>query len=132
MDEMHLARILRNRTAKYGDREALRYKENNEYKSISWNVFSHRVDAVAKYLLADGFTSTITWHHKPELSGMDHQRFCYSFNRAVSVPVLITASMSQLDFIATETEMKAIFVGDDSNCRTLLNCRLPLVDCEKS
>lgn len=125
MDEMHLARILRNRTAKYGDREALRYKENNEYKSISWNVFSHRVDAVAKYLLAEGFNQYdnigIISQNCPEWTISD---FAILSIRAVSVPVYVTASMSQLEYIATETEMKAIFVGDEQQLQNIL--KLPV------
>ena len=106
---------MRNRAARYGAREVFRYKEPGakEYKSYNWQELVSITDRVAKSLLALGFgpgsNIGIFSDNKPQWTFADLGILAV---RGVTVPFFATASKQQLKYIADETLMELIFVGN--------------------
>jgi long-chain acyl-CoA synthetase len=125
MKEMHVAHVLRNRANKYKDREVFRFKEDEEYKSLSWNDFKNLSELVSKFLISEGIEVGAN-------VGIYSQNYHYwtiadlgiISARAVVVPIYATSSYSQVAYIAKETEMQVMFIGDDNqfeNAQKALN-----------
>ncbi|MCW3789152.1 AMP-dependent synthetase/ligase [Plebeiibacterium sediminum] len=114
MKESHLAVVIRNRVKKYGNRTAVKFKEENIYKELSWKELGTRIESVAQYLISQGINSFanigIYSHNCPEWSITD---FGILSTRGVVVPIFPTSTLDQLEYIVTETEMEILFVGDE-------------------
>ena len=112
MNETHLALMIRNRIQKYGERTALRYKENGQWKDISWNAMSEQIRAVAKGLLEmdikAGDMVAIFSQNSPEWTIADYGILTV---RGVSVPIYATSSAKQAEYIINEAEIKIVIVG---------------------
>ena len=121
MKEFHLAQIAKNRAEKYGDREIYRFKKDGVYKSSSWNQFIEKVNIISKYLISLGVDPAdnigIYSQNYPEWTISD---FGIMGIRSVVVPIYATSTYNQLEYIARETEMKIIFVGDDIQLQNAL------------
>ncbi len=77
MTEFHMATALFERIGKYGDRTAIRYRQNDVWREISWNSLGEQVRAAAKGLLAMGVERRRKGRHLfPEPPGVDHRRLC--------------------------------------------------------
>ncbi len=114
MKEFHLAQIAQNRADKYKDREVFRFKRNGVYESSSWKEFIEKINNVSRFLISSNITKAdnigIYSQNYPDWTISDLGIMSI---RAVVVPVYATASYEQLEYIAKETQMKIIFVGDD-------------------
>jgi len=112
MNEIHLALMIRNRIQKYGERTALRYKEGDGWKDISWNAMGEQMRAVAKGLLEmavkAGDMVAIFSQNRPEWTIADYGILTV---RGVSVPIYATDTAKQAEYIVNETETRIIFVG---------------------
>jgi long-chain acyl-CoA synthetase len=112
MNETHLALMIRNRIQKHGERTALRYKENGQWKDISWNAMGEQIRAVAKGLLEmdikAGDMVAIFSQNRPEWTIADYGILSI---QGVSVPIYATSSVKQAEYIINEAEIKIIFVG---------------------
>lgn len=100
---------------KYGDREVFRHKDYSTGKwiSTSWNKFSSQVSCLAKAMVELGIKeqeniATYT-QNKPESLIID---FAAYSNRAVVVPLYATSSVSQIEYIIQEAEIRFLFVGE--------------------
>ena len=100
---------------KYGEREAVRYKDyvTNEWISISWNKFKTLIDTAACALAQMGIKEkeNITTFTQNTLHGLvvDHGAFQ---NRAVIAPLYATSSADQITYIINETESRFLFIGE--------------------
>jgi long-chain acyl-CoA synthetase len=115
MEEKNLALMLHNRIRKYGDRTALRYKQENQWKDISWNGLGEQIQAAARALLELGVQEKemvgIFSQNRPEWAVADYAILTV---RAVSVPIYATNTAKQADYIIKDAEIKVIFAdGQD-------------------
>ncbi|MCG8701873.1 MAG: AMP-binding protein, partial [Bacteroidales bacterium] len=103
MEIKHLTDIILNQSTKYNNREAVRYKRDNTYASISWNEFKTQIECVSKYLLSQGLSTDdkvgIYSQNHPEWTICD---FGTLGIRGVVVPIYPTAAYYQLEYIAKE------------------------------
>ncbi len=127
MKESHLSVIIRNRINKYGNRTAVKFKEKNIYKELSWNELGVRIESIAQYIISKKLNTNanigIYSHNCPEWSITD---FGILSTRGVVVPIFPTSTYDQLEYIINETEMELIFVGDEFQLskalKALKNC----------
>lgn len=103
------------RASNLGSREVFRFRvgNSNYYRSISWNEFAEGVQNISRALISLnlGYADNIGIfsENRPEWVIAD---FGILGARGVVVPFYATSSNQQLKYIADETQMKLIFVGN--------------------
>ncbi len=111
----HLSVLIHNQAKKYGDREAVIYRDfgSNKWSSLSWAEFSATVDKVSRALLSLGVK-------EQENIGIFSQNavqylFC-DFGawgvRAVTIPFYATSSEQQIQFMISDAKLRLLFVGE--------------------
>ena len=125
----HLSVLVHDQAKKYGDREALIYRDfgGKTWKSYSWNEFSHKVKVVSNALLNLGV--------KPQenLGIFSQNSVQYIFSdfgawgvRAVTIPFYATSSEQQIQFMVNDAKVRFLFVGEqeqyDKAHRVLAHC----------
>lgn len=126
----HLSRLVHDVAAKYGDREALIYKNfsGKEWKSCSWNQFSGIVKQVSNAMLALGVNV------QENLGVFSQNSVQYLFTdfgawgiRAVTIPFYATSSEQQIQFMVNDAKIRFLFVGEqeqfDKARRVFTTCR---------
>jgi long-chain acyl-CoA synthetase len=112
MNEIHLARMIRDQIKKYGERTAVRYREGGIWKEMTWNGMGEMIHAVSKGLLEmnirEGDRVVLFSQNRPEWTIADYGILSI---RGVSVPVYATNTAKQTEYIVKETEAVAVFVG---------------------
>src|SRR5664279_3586729 len=112
MPEKHLALMVQKQVKKYGERTALRYRENGQWQDISWKDVGERVRAVAKALLEMGIKTGdmvgVFSQNCPEWTIADLGILSV---RGVSVPIYATNTAKQAEYIVDEAEIAVLFVG---------------------
>jgi len=111
----HLSRLVYDVAAKYGDREALIYKNfsGKGWKSCSWNQFSGIVKQVSNAMLALGVNV------QENLGIFSQNSVQYLFTdfgawgiRAVTIPFYATSSEQQIQFMVNDAKIRFLFVGE--------------------
>ena len=111
----HLSRLILDQAKKYGDREALIYKDfgGKEWKSISWNQFSDKVKQVSNALLNLGVKV------QENVGVFSQNSVQYLFTdfgawgiRAVTIPFYATSSEQQIQFMVSDAKIRFLFVGE--------------------
>lgn len=111
----HLSRLISDQAKKYGDREALIYKDfgGSEWKSYSWNQFSDMVKKVSNALLNLGVKV------QENLGVFAQNSVQYLFCdfgawgvRAVTIPFYATSSEQQIQFMISDAKIRFLFVGE--------------------
>ena len=111
----HLSRLIHDQAKKYGDREALIYKDfgGSEWKSYSWNQFSDMVKKVSNALLNLGVRV------QENLGVFSQNSVQYLFCdfgawgvRAVTIPFYATSSEQQIQFMISDAKIRYLFVGE--------------------
>ena len=111
----HLSRLIHDQAKKYGDREALIYKDfgGSEWKSYSWNQFSDMVKKVSNALLNLGVKV------QENLGVFAQNSVQYLFCdfgawgvRAVTIPFYATSSEQQIQFMISDAKIRYLFVGE--------------------
>ena len=111
----HLSRLVHDVAAKYGDREALIYKNfgGTQWKSCSWNQFSGIARQVSHALLALGVGEQ---ENIGIFSQNSVQYLFVDFGawgiRAVTVPFYATSSEQQIQFMINDAQIRFLFVGE--------------------
>ena len=111
----NIVSMVMERAARYGSREVFRFKNNitNTYQSISWDEFARDINKVSRALISLGLGYAdnigIFSDNRPEWVISD---LGILGTRGVVVPFYATSSKQQLKYIADETSMKLIFVGN--------------------
>ena len=115
MNNKHLSGLIFRQAEKYGDRAALRYRndETKEWLPISWNKFAEKVKTVARALFDSGLQEQqnvgIFSQNKPECFFVDFGVFA---NRAVSIPMYATSTAEQIEYIVNDAGIETVFVGE--------------------
>ena len=111
----HLSRLVHDVAAKYGDREALIYKNfgGTQWKSCSWNQFSGIARQVSDALLALGVGEQ---ENIGIFSQNSVQYLFVDFGawgiRGVTVPFYATSSEQQIQFMINDAQIRFLFVGE--------------------
>ena len=130
LTKSHLSRLIQDQAKKYGDREALIYKEfgGTEWQSMSWNQFSGIVKKVSNALLNLGVKV------QENLGVFSQNSVEYLFCdfgtwgiRAVTIPFYATSSEQQIQFMINDAQIRFLFVGEqeqyDKALRVLPTCK---------
>ena len=119
----HLALLIRDRIVSYGNRTAMRFKNqtSNCWEDISYNEMGNAIDNVAKSLIDDDVKVNdnigIFSGNMPEWTISD---FAIMSIGAVTIPIYATDSAAQTAYIIRETKMKIIFVGEQEQYDKIL------------
>ena len=111
----HLSRLVHDQAKKYGDREALIYKDfgGHDWKSMSWNQFSEKVKQVSNALLNLGVK---VQENVGVFSQNSLQYLFCDFGawgiRAVTIPFYATSSEQQIQFMVSDAKVRFLFVGE--------------------
>jgi len=113
--KQHIVHRLKEQVKELGSRDIYRFKNKKDqaYSSISWTTFSENVDHLAKALLSLGFGKEdkigIFANNSLQWATSDYGIMAV---RGVVVPLFGTATKEQVQYIADETQMPLIFVGN--------------------
>ncbi len=111
----HLSVLIHEQAKKYGDREALIYKDfgGSKWKSVSWKIFSLRVKQVSNAFLNLGL--------KPQESIAVFSQNCAQYLytdfgaygvRGISIPFYATSSEQQIQYMVNDGGVRFLFVGE--------------------
>ncbi len=111
----HLSVLIHEQAKKYGDREALIYKDfgGSKWKSVSWKIFSLRVKQVSNAFLNLGL--------KPQESIAVFSQNCAQYLytdfgaygvRGISIPFYATSSEQQIQYMVNDGGVRFMFVGE--------------------
>ena len=111
----HLSVLIHEQAKKYGEKLVLTYHDfgQREWKSISWNTFSHIVKQVSNALLNLG----VGVQENIGVFSQNAVQYLYTdfgaFGvRAVTVPFYATSSEEQIRFMISDAEIRLLFVGE--------------------
>lgn len=129
MDYTYLSGMIKARAAKYGSREALKYRDydSSQWIPISWNEFDETVDvcanALVEYSTKEQENIGVFSQNKPECLFIDFGAYS---NRAVTIPLYATSSAPQVEYIIKDAKIRILFVGEqyqyDTAMQALSNC----------
>lgn len=115
MNEHHLAVLVHRQAEKYGDRNALYYRDydKSQWIPITWNQFSVKVKQAANALFESGIKECenigVFSQNKPECLITDFAAYA---NRAVTIPLYATSSSSQVQYIVNDAQVRFLFIGE--------------------
>lgn len=110
----HLGKEIRDKVAKYQDKNAIYFKDNtlNAWVGISWLNFGKQIESVSKALLNFGIKPqqnvAIFSENSPEWMIADIGIMSI---RAVTVPIYATNSKNEAEYIINDAEISVLFVG---------------------
>ncbi len=112
MEKRHLARMILEQGSKFPDQPAMKWKENGEWKSISYSELSRRILNIAfslkKMGIDNGDRVAIFSDNRPEWSIGD---FAILTIGATTVPIYATSTPDQAGYIVKDSASKAIMIG---------------------
>ncbi|MDR1682895.1 MAG: long-chain fatty acid--CoA ligase [Candidatus Symbiothrix sp.] len=117
MEYYHLSELIHRLAKQFGDEEVMRFRNEDTgvWTSISWQELSRKVMIVAEALCHIGVKPQsnvgIYSQNRPESVLIDFSVFA---NRAAMVPMYASASIPQIAYMVSETEMEVLFVGDQT------------------
>jgi long-chain acyl-CoA synthetase len=107
--------LISNQAKKYGNREALRYRDylTDQWTSMSWNSFKQDIERCANALLHAGVEPqgkvAVFSQNCPEIL-ITH--FASFYNRAIPVPIYATSSKDEAAYIINDSGATVLMVGD--------------------
>ncbi|MGE5380125.1 MAG: AMP-dependent synthetase/ligase [Methylocystaceae bacterium] len=117
MQTGNLAANIHSQVRKYADRDknALYYKEGDEWKGISWKVFGERIDNAAQGLLELGAEEngmiTVYSSNRPEWTICDYAIMSV---KCATVSIYASNTAEQAEYIVNDSQSKIIFVDDQT------------------
>lgn len=124
LNNCHLSRLIAEQAQKYGDREALRYRDyaKNCWVPVSWKQFAAQVGRVSLSLLGLGVRVQenigVFSQNKPECLYTDFGAYGV---RAVTIPFYATSSVAQVAYMVNDAEVRFVFVGEQQQYDTAFN-----------
>lgn len=115
MESQHWGKLIRNRIEKYGEKIAMRYKDekSNKWVGLSWNDFGLQIRQISKALLKMGVKTqqkvAIFSQNMPEWITAD---LAIMSVRGVTVPIYATNSTKEAKYIVEDAECQLIFAGE--------------------
>ena len=106
--------LISNQAKKYGNREALRYRDylTDQWTSLSWNSFKQDIERCANALLQAGVEPqgkvAVFSQNCPEIL-ITH--FASFYNRAIPVPIYATSSKDEAAYIINNSGAAVLMVG---------------------
>lgn len=114
LNNSHLSILVHEQARKYGDRDALIYKEygGKQWKSVSWSKFSSVVKQVSNAMLNLG----VRVQENIGIFSQNTKEYVYTdFGawgvRAVTIPFYATSSEEQINFMIGDAGIRFLFVG---------------------
>ena len=107
--------LIANQAKKYGNREALRYRDylTEQWTSMSWNSFKQDIERCANALLQAGVEPqgkvAVFTNNCPEIL-VTH--FASFYNRAIPVPIYATSSKDEAAYIINDSGATVLMAGD--------------------
>ena len=113
-----LTNLIELQAKKYGDREALRFKIDGEWRPISWQEFNRQVETASCAFeilgVKENTPLAIFSENRPEILVTEFAAFS---NRAYSVPLYATSTPAQVEYIVRDSGASMLFVGDETQYR---------------
>ena len=113
MNYTHYSQVFNDLVAKYGDKVALKYKDDGRWVDYSWKSFGEQAAACAGALISCGVgeqaTVGIFSQNRPEWSIADIASLLI---RAIPVAIYATDTAKQAEYIVNDSEISVLFVGD--------------------
>ncbi len=121
----HFVTQILERIEKYQDKTALKVKNKQGWRLVSWKQMGQQIDTLAANLLDRGLAIQdkvgIWSNNMPEWTIAD---FAIQYCRAVSVPIYPSSTEGQAEYIINDAQIRCIFIGDKAE----LKVALPLLD----
>ena len=111
----HFAELIHRQAEKYGNRTALKHRDNatGKWLKISWREFSDKVMLTAKAMAEFGIKVQenigVYSQNMPQCLYTDFGAYG---NRVVSIPMYATNSPGQIEFIINDAKIRTLFVGE--------------------
>lgn len=111
----HFAELIHRQAEKYGNRTALKHRDNatGKWLKISWREFSDKVMLTAKAMAEFGIKVQenigVYSQNMPQCLYTD---FGVYGNRVVSIPMYATNSPGQIEYIINDAKIRTLFVGE--------------------
>ncbi len=122
MEITHYSQIFKKQVEKYGNRIAMRYKDNGSWKETSWKLFGKQVDAISKALMQLDVKEQdrvgIFSQNRPEWTIVD---FAVIGIRAVPVPIYPTSTTRQAEYIINDARIRILFVDGQAQYEKALS-----------
>ena len=115
MKLIHFAELVFTKAKKHPNAKAIYYRDNSlaQWVGITWSVFAEKVFTAAKALASLGVKEqehvAICSQNMPHAVIADFANYA---NRAVSVPLYATSSVSQIEYIVNDAKIAVLFVGE--------------------
>ena len=111
----HFAELIHRQAEKYGNRTALKHRDNatGKWLKISWREFSDKVMLTAKAMAEFGIKvqENIGVYSQNMPQGLYTDFGAYG-NRVVSIPMYATNSPGQIEYIINDAKIRTLFVGE--------------------
>ncbi len=124
LNTSHLANLIYEQAAQYGDRRALSWRDYdlNRWLSASWTEFANTVHRTSLALLRLGVgiqeNVAIFSQNKPECLYVDFATYGI---RAVTIPFYATSSEAQVKYMVNDADIRYVFVGEQLQYDTAIN-----------
>lgn len=111
----HFAELIHRQAEKYGNRTALKHRDNatGKWLKISWREFSDKVMLTAKAMAEFGIKVRenigVYSQNMPQCLYTDFGAYG---NRVVSIPMYATNSPGQIEYIINDAKIRTLFVGE--------------------
>lgn len=111
----HFAELIHRQAEKYGNRTALKHRDNatGKWLKISWREFSDKVMLTAKAMAEFGIKVQenigVYSQNMPQCFYTDFGAYS---NRVVSIPMYATNSPGQIEYIINDAKIRTLFVGE--------------------
>lgn len=111
----HFAELIHRQAEKYGNRTALKHRDNatGKWLKISWREFSDKVMLTAKAMAEFGIKVQenigVYSQNMPKCLYTDFGAYG---NRVVSIPMYATNSPGQIEYIINDAKIRTLFVGE--------------------
>ena len=111
----HFAELIHRQAVKYGNRTALKHRDNatGKWLKISWREFSDKVMLTAKAMAEFGIKVQenigVYSQNMPQCLYTDFGAYG---NRVVSIPMYATNSPGQIEYIINDAKIRTLFVGE--------------------
>lgn len=111
----HFAELIHRQAEKYGNRTALKHRNNatGKWLKISWREFSDKVMLTAKAMAEFGIKVQenigVYSQNMPQCLYTDFGAYG---NRVVSIPMYATNSPGQIEYIINDAKIRTLFVGE--------------------
>lgn len=127
----HIAVRMRATIAEHGGRTATRIRVDDDWRTQTFTEFGRKIDGVAQGLLNIGIQAGdrvgLLANNCPEWSEID---FGIATVRGVLVPLYATSTPTQISHIVGDSELRVMFVGNQSECERVLEAKSELPSLE--